>query len=388
MMKRVVLIRSNPVSPDPPVEKAADALLANGYDVTIIGWDRGSSEYEKKEKLPLEHGTAKITRFGIPAIFDGGIKKNFLPLLKFQIRLYVWLKNNKNKYDLIHSFDFDTGFIASRIARKYNKALIYHILDFYVDSHNIPTGYLKSKIKKAELSIIDNADATIICTEKRLEQIKDAKPKRLEIIHNTPKPVNQISDCFCKLRNSARCKIVYVGILAGSRFLREMIKFVENDDRFELHIGGFGIMENEIVEIAEKCSRIYYYGKLPYDKTLALEQVCDIMTAIYDPKVPNHRYAAPNKFYEALMLGKPVVMARNTGFDEIIEKNHIGFLIDFSEKGFSDGMNQLISHKDKWEAMGERMRQLYKKKYSWNEMEKRLINLYSELIDEKNINCK
>ena len=39
-MKRVMLIRSNPVNPDPPVEKMADTLLKQGYQVTIVGWDR------------------------------------------------------------------------------------------------------------------------------------------------------------------------------------------------------------------------------------------------------------------------------------------------------------------------------------------------------------
>lgn len=115
--------------------------------------------------------------------------------------------------------------------------------------------------------------------------------------------------------------------------MREIIDFVENDERFELHVGGFGIMEDEIASAAQKCNRIIFYGKLPYNKTLSLENSCNIMTAIYDPKVPNHRYAAPNKFYEALMLGKPIVMAKNTGFDEIIEENNIGCLIEYSKSG-------------------------------------------------------
>ena len=34
------------------------------------------------------------------------------------------------------------------------------------------------------------------------------------------------------------------------------------------------------------------------------------MTAIYDPNISNHYYAAPNKFYEALMLGKPLIMVK------------------------------------------------------------------------------
>ncbi len=379
MKKRVVLIRSNPVSPDPPVEKVANTLIANEYDVSIIGWDRGSDITERNENLTLEHGIVKIVRLGIPAMFDGGIKKNLVPLAKFQSRLYKWLKNHKDEYDIIHSFDFDTGFIANKISIKYNKSLIYHILDFYIDSHNVPSKFLKSKVKNEEFAIINNADATIICTEKRREQIAGTTPKKLEIIHNTPKAVNQISDSFSEIKNSTRCKIVYVGILAGSRFLREIIKFVEKDERFEFHIGGFGIMENEVAEAAKKCERIFYYGKLPYDKTLSLEQACDVMTAIYDPKVPNHKFAAPNKFYESLMLGKPVIMAYNTGFDEIIKKNNIGCLIEFDESGLSNGLNNLIKQKDEWLSMSERMKKLYKEQYSWAEMERRLIELYAGL---------
>ena len=379
MKKRVVLIRSNPVSPDPPVEKVANTLIANQYDVSIIGWDRGSDITERNENLTLEHGIVKIVRLGIPAMFDGGIKKNLVPLAKFQSRLYKWLKNHKDEYDIIHSFDFDTGFIANKISIKYNKSLIYHILDFYIDSHNVPSKFLKSKVKNEEFAIINNADATIICTEKRREQIAGTTPKKLEIIHNTPKAVNQISDSFSEIKNSTRCKIVYVGILAGSRFLREIIKFVEKDERFEFHIGGFGIMENEVAEAAKKCERIFYYGKLPYDKTLSLEQACDVMTAIYDPKVPNHKFAAPNKFYESLMLGKPVIMAYNTGFDEIIKKNNIGCLIEFDESGLSNGLNNLIKQKDEWLSMSERMKKLYKEQYSWAEMERRLIELYAGL---------
>jgi len=381
MKKRVVLIRSNSVSPDPPVEKVANTLIANGYDVSIIGWDRDSDVPERSEHLTLEYGIVKIVRFGILAMFDGGIKKNLVPLAKFQCRLYKWLKKHKDEYDIIHSFDFDTGFIANKLSMKYNKFLIYHILDFYIDSHNVPSKFLKSTVKNAEFAIINNADVTIICTEKRREQICGSIPKKLEIIHNTPKTVNpiSISNSYRELRDSTHCKIAYVGILANSRFLREIIKFVEQDNRFEFHIGGFGIMENEIAEAAKKCERIFYYGKLPYNETLSLEQACDIMTAIYNPKVPNHKFAAPNKFYESLMLGKPVIMAYNTGFDEIIKSNNIGCLIDFSENGLSIGLNKLIDAKDEWPAMSQRMKKLYEEQYSWTEMERRLNKLYDGL---------
>jgi glycosyltransferase involved in cell wall biosynthesis len=377
--KRVVLLRSNPVAPDPPVEKAADALLAKGYKVTVVGWSRDEKLSEKQDDLFLERGKAEIIRFGIPANFGGGFKKNLFPLIKFQKRLYSWLKKHRNEYDVIHAFDFDTGFVANKISKKYGKALIYHILDFYIDSHSMPTAQMNKWVKEAEFDIINNANCTIICTEKRKEQILGSKPKKLEIIHNTPKPAKSIDTPVMVNGSPDRCKIVYVGILAGSRFIRELMDFVKKDDRFELHIGGFGLMEEEIAKAATDCKRIVFYGKLPYEKTLALEEACDIMTAIYNPAVPNHKYAAPNKFYESLMLGKPVIMAKNTGFDEIIEEHHIGCLIEYSTEGLERGLNSLYDQKEHWPEVRQRMKELYNDQFSWAEMERRLTKLYEEL---------
>ena len=76
-------------------------------------------------------------------------------------------------------------------------------------------------------------------------------------------------------------------------------------------------------------------------------------------------------------VGKPVVMAKNTGFDEIITENNIGCLIDYTAEGFAKGLNSLVEQKDNWNSMSEKMKQLYNTQYSWTEMEKRIINLYS-----------
>ena len=103
------------------------------------------------------------------------------------------------------------------------------------------------------------------------------------------------------------------------------------------------------------------------------------MLAIYDPTVDNHRFAAPNKFYESLMLGKPVIMAHGTGMSEVVEENAIGELIEFSQDGFIDGLNRLIARKDEWPMIGKRMQEIYRNQYCWDEMESRLIRLYTDL---------
>lgn len=379
-MARVVLIRSNPVSPDPPVEKMANTLLGLGHSVHIIGWDRSSDYPAETDTIIMRNGNARITRFGIKATFGGGLKGNLKPLYLFQKNLSRWLNENKSEIDLVHAFDFDTGFVAERFVKRNGIKLVYHMLDYYIDSHNLGKGILRDIVRKAENKVIEEADATIICTEKRKEQIAGSKPKRLYVIHNTP-DVQSIDPniTVIKSKDKDKMKIVYVGILANSRMLKEMAEIVANDTRYEFHIGGFGKLESVFDEYAKKYENIYFYGKLPYAKTLALEKACDVMVAIYDPSVRNNQYSAPNKFYESLMIGKPIIMAKGTGFDDIIEKYRIGCVVDFSKNGVMDGFNLLAAKKELWDQMSRSAKQLYQEQFSWMIMEKRIEEIYSSL---------
>lgn len=376
--KRVVLLRSNPVNPDPPVEKMAETLTENGCGVTIVGWDREEEYFLKEKRIVLSNGQqSKIVTFGIPAIYGGGIKKTLKAFLFFQKRLKRWLKENKNEYDIIHAFDFDTGFTAKKIAKKYKKKFVYHILDFYADSHS-GGGVLQTLVKKAEFSVINHADVTIICTEKRKEQIEGSKPKKLSVIHNTPK--SRLGDnSELMIQPSNRLKLVYVGIFGEGRLLRELLEIVAEDKELELHIGGFGLLEEEIKAYANRAENIFYYGKLAYKDTLALERQCDIMTAIYDPSIRNHRFAAPNKFYESMMLGKPLIMVKNTGFDELMKEWKSGVLIEYSKEGFKSGLRILKEDKVGLGEIGVQNRTVYEELFSWEIMSKRIKEIYESL---------
>lgn len=377
-MKRVVLIRSNAVKNDPAVEKVASALIRAGYDVTILAWDRDEEYDIKNEELLLPGGKGQVVRFGIPATFGGGIKKNLAAMVKFQKCVAIWLEENRDEYDIIHAFDLDTGLAAKKAAKKFKKKLCYHILDFYAASRFKEDGFAYKIIATVEHRVINRADATIVCTEERKKQIKGSKPKKTEVIHNTPGYIS-LSEIEKGDLNSDRIKLVYAGSLEDIRLIREMLEVVSEDDRFELHIGGYGLIEEHVKKSAEKCDRITFYGKLPYKKVLALEAACDIMTAIYKPGIANHKYAAPNKLYEAMMLKKPVIMCKDTGWDEVLKKENTGILIEYSKEGLKEGLLYLADKKNEWETMGENAHRLYHEKYSWDIMSRRLIELYESL---------
>lgn len=106
------------------------------------------------------------------------------------------------------------------------------------------------------------------------------------------------------------------------------------------------------------------------------------MCAIYDPTVPNHYYAAPNKFYESLALGKPLIMARNTGMASVVAQNGLGEVIDYNEASLNQALDRLIADKSGFPELAQRAKTLYREQYSWPKMEDKIVKLYND-IEEK-----
>lgn len=376
---RIVLIRATEVMPDPPVEKMANTLISQGHSVTILAWDRSDTYGERKSVKKLANAETDINHFGIPAKYSGGIKANFKGLLLFQIRILRWLFQHRKEYDAVHAFDFDTGFASMLCCKLLRKKFIYHVLDYYVEGHILPSRLLSSIIEFFEIRVINSANATIICTEKRIEQIRKASPRKLYVIHNTPDMVQQSDSSFALKGDAGKVKLVYVGVLSRMRLLKETVEAVSMMDDVEMHIGGFGEYEDWMRDAAEQYSNVFFYGKLQYSETLALEKQCDIMMAVYDPSIRNHKYAAPNKFYESIMLGKPIIMAFDTGYDDVITKNDIGVLTEYSECGIKSALSALRGCKNAWSCMSERAMNIYRENYSWDIMKKRIEEMYRTL---------
>jgi glycosyltransferase involved in cell wall biosynthesis len=376
---RVILIRTTAVMPDPPVEKMANELLNYGHDVRILAWDRDASYQEKVSRKQLASCETEVIHFGIPAEYSGGIKKNFKALLQFQFRIIRWLIRNRNEYDVVHAFDFDTGFASMLCCRMLGKKYIYHILDYYIEGHILSIRLLNPIIEFFEIRVINAAAVTIICTEKRKEQIRKATPRKLFVIHNTPDAVLQPDEAFVLKSITDKTKVAYVGVLSRMRLLKETVEAISEMDHVEMHIGGFGEYEDWMQDAANRNENIFFYGKLQYSTTLALEQQCDMMIATYDPSFRNHKYSAPNKFYESIMLGKPIIMAINTGYDDVISENDIGVLAEYSKDGICTAIYELNKRKKEWSSMGERAMQLYSSTYSWEIMKHRIREIYLKL---------
>lgn len=383
---KVCFIRSDKGYPDSRVEKEMYAL-SKEHEVILLGWNREMAGDEViHEKHRIHDREYDFYLIPEPANYGGGMRRMLGPMRRFWKRAYKWLSENQNVYDTIHVVNFDTAKPAFKAARKYKKKVVYDIFDYYADSYNAP-GIVKSCIRNIENGYISKADMTIICSEERTKQIEGTDPKKLIVVENTPEDI-EVRDDFELAPGSdpLKPKVVYAGMLVFDRFLKETAEVMKSRTDIEWHVAGYGVLRPFIEECAASSDNIFYYGPLPYDDILSLEKKCDIMTALQDPSVPNNRYSAPNKFYEALMLGKPIIMGKNGTLCNQIMIHGIGDVIEVIDADvkseFADSLDRVLLMRDRWESMGAAARALYENKYPWCRSEKALLDGYRSLLIE------
>lgn len=366
----VLLIRSTSILNDSRATKEIKSLLKSGFKVTVLGWDR-EKRNKTDEKIAIAGNCADLHFLKLKCSYAGGMK-NFFKMGIFQIWIALKMLKYRKNYHIVQCCDYDTSILALPIAKLLKKKVVYDIYDYYTESHNL--GKLKKCIEKQEIKTINKADLVIICTEQRKQQIAKASPKKLIVIHNSP-DISYKTQKYNK--QNEKLKICYVGILSENRLLEEVTNEIIKRDDIELHIGGFGEKENFFENLSKKYDNIKFYGSLKYEEVLKLESKCDVLFATYNPKIPNHKYSAPNKVYEAMALDKPIIVCKNTGIDKLVVQEQIGIAINYNGEDFIKAIDK-IKNKNFTYKEGNG-RKLYQEKYGWKIMEKNLIKSYKEL---------
>lgn len=364
-MKKIAYLRSTSIVNDSRAMKEIESYSQRNYKLMVLGWNRQNISIENNDSHINYYFYNKKSEYGKGY-------KNMIKLIQFQIWLYNTLKKNRDKYDIIHACDFDTAFVAEKICKKYKKKLVYDIYDYYVDCHSL--SFLKKYVEKKDIRIINKADLVIICTEQRRKQISKACPKDLIVVYNTPSI--SVSQKISKLNNN-KIKIGYVGILQDNRLLKEIFEKIKGNSRYEFYVGGFGLYENYIKELSCKYKNIKFYGSLSYSETLKLEEKVDVLFATYNPDVQNHKYSAPNKVFEAMALGKPIIVCKNTGVDEMVVKEKIGYVIKYDVDDFVKCLENLKN--DEYQEISKIAKKLYISKYTWEKMAEILCNKVEKL---------
>ena len=368
MTRKVVFLRSKSHGGvEPRIDKEARTLVAAGYEVHVILWDRElahpAEETRSGYAIHRVHLRAPEGRAGL--------------LLKMP----RWWRAARRRVlslrpDVIHAVDLDSLIPALRANRTAGAKVVYDIFDFYgpMIARRIPRP-IRSYLMKLEQRSALKADLVILPDRSRAEFFGEHPPRKIVEVMNVPedRPVPH--------RRSDRFTVFYGGQIAQDRGIPELVRACEQSGA-RLIVAGHGPDEARLIPIVESSPVAEFLGNVSYDEVLRQTASADSIAALYDPSIPNNRKASPNKLFEAMMLAKPILTNEGTGLGDLVKREGLGELVRYGDlKSVRTGLERLMLSPQACAEMGARGRRLYETAFRWEVMADRLVIAYRELLE-------
>jgi len=225
-------------------------------------------------------------------------------------------------------------------------------------------------------------DAVVVATEGIAEKFAQLKPI---VIHNYP-DLGMLPNPSTRRGEGNEKVLVYVGGISKIRGAIEMVKALEHlnpawDIRLDL-LGKFEPpdLEQEL-QALPGYQRVRFLGWLPWSAAWKHAQITFAGLVLFHP-APNHTNSLPNKLFEYMAAGLPVVASNFPLWKEIVEGNRCGITVDpLDPKAIAQAIEYLLTHPEEARRMGENGRRAVEEKYNWEKEAEKLLALYKELVD-------
>lgn len=329
---KIILFRSNNIF-DSRVNKYRNYYERAGIDYTIVGWDRAGKGW-KKEHYDFFQYRAGEDIGGLKAI-----RNHF----KWMLFVYRYLKRHKD-VTTIHACDLNSAFPAAvfKAFHKRKVTLIFDACDWF-SANFANKRFLCFCFGLMEKFAYNNANELIICEPEREEQVQFKLRKKPLVMPNIPEIDSSIiTDVQDKYKfDNTNPTLAYLGGFSDNRFLLELVTLAETEP-FNLLIAGYGNKDVlEKLESVKGLQNVRYFGRVQMEEGLNMENAADIIYAMYCKTNPNNIYAAPNKYYEALLLGKPLITTKGIIVEKKVKGNNIGWAVEEDIEDLRNLVNNL-----------------------------------------------
>jgi len=180
-------------------------------------------------------------------------------------------------------------------------------------------------------------------------------------------------------------KIIYVGGITAIRGIREMVQAMslmpESLDARLVLVGAFSppSLEAEVRGLPG-WERVEFVGWQDRASVARLLGEARAGLVLFHPE-PNHLEAQPNKLFEYMSAGLPVIASDFPLWREIVEKERCGLLVDpLDPAAIAKVIQWILEHPEEAEAMGRRGQKAVFERYNWDTEAAKLIALYRRLI--------
>ncbi len=330
MATRIVVSVISDLVTDQRVHKVCQTLHEAGYNVLLIG---------SKKRGSLELSSRDYSTKRIRLIFQ----KKFPFYAEFNLRLFFILLFAKADIFLGNDLDvMPATWLSSWLRRK---GLVYDTHEYYMAMAGLDGKPLIRNIWKGIESFIFPRVKYIytICDSFCILYKKDYG-KDLRTVRNLPYLHFQENDKedarVLEIRNRippSRNLLLFQGAginpHRGAEELVTAMKWLDPNKFHLLIIGGGDIFLEIEKRIHDEClsDRITIEPKLPFESLRKVTRMADLGLSLDKPDNLNHRFGLPNKIFDYLHAGLPVLVSRLIELEKIVAQYQVGSFIENHE---------------------------------------------------------
>lgn len=248
--------------------------------------------------------------------------------------------------------------------------------------------------RMVERWVLRRADHLLVVVEEaRTHYAESGVPEeKMTVVSNTPE-MAKIRDV---LRNGelglrpaqGQRRAVYLGGLQPQRGLDDAIEAVDllaaqGDNSLQLDIIGTGSHESHLRELARQTDveeRINFHGWLPHDEALGLVARCQV-GLVPHRRTDHTSTTIPNKLFDYMALGVPVVASRVPPVRRIVEDTGSGLIHRDGDPADLARRLEQAMESSRWLRMRQRGREAVDRRYNWSADRSRLLRLVEGVAD-------
>ncbi|MBN1827107.1 MAG: glycosyltransferase family 4 protein [Candidatus Eisenbacteria bacterium] len=361
---------------DHRVLKEARSLIGAGHRVTLIAIreETKSPEWSTEEGIRVRR--IRLHRWPSP---KGRYAEYFLRA--------AWAARATHA-DVYHAHDLDTLFPAVLASRFGRKPVVYDSHELFTETHFLIGREREKRIWSAlERRLIRHARRVVTVSEpiaeelsKRYGILRPVVIRNCPVYHPPPAPRPLFTE------KPGEPLFLCQGYLQEGRGLETLVRAMAFVPRGRLLLLGDGDrMREELERLVRETGvseRVLFQPAVPIEDLPSRTASATIGLIAYTAASLNFLYALPNKFFEYIMAGVPVLSTDLPELRRLIEQHGVGEIVEPSTpEAFAGAMNRLAADPDHLGRLRKRCLDAARTLH-WGEEEKKLIHLYGEFEEQ------